>query len=209
VTVPVRTGRPTRAEAAELDELIRRAAVEAFVTNGFQGTTIEGVAAAAGVTKRTLYARYADKRALLADAIGWAMASLQWHEPPEPPDPDDLEGALVDIGRFAVARVLDPDVVRLTRLAAMESHRFPEFARSARSLMWSPRMQAVTRLLQRHAEQGTVVVDDVDLAAEQFLTLVTAMPARLAAFGVHRTAEEEERHLRHAVRLFLHGALAR
>jgi len=52
-------------------------------------------------------------------------------------------------------------------------------------------------------------VDDIELAAEHFLALVEALPARLADFGVFRSRRQEERHLKHAVNLFLHGILPR
>ncbi|NUT49556.1 MAG: TetR family transcriptional regulator, partial [Saccharothrix sp.] len=104
---------------------------------------------------------------------------------------------------------LDPDIVRLSRMAMAESARFPEFAVSAQTLTWSPRMQAVMDLLRRHADAGTVRVDDIEIAAEQFLAMVAAVPARLAAFGIAREPEVERRHLDHAVGLFLRGVLPR
>jgi AcrR family transcriptional regulator len=200
---------------------LRRAAVETFLDHGFDGTTMEAVARAAGITKRTLYARYPDKRALFAAAIPWALAREHGKEhggaegargagaAKRPGGRRDLSAGLTAIARSALVRAVDPDVVRLSRMAMIESARFPEFAASAQSLTWSPRMQAVMDLLRHHAGQGAVVVEDLELAAEQFLAMVALMSARLAAFGVYRDPEVEERHLQHAVRLFLRGALAR
>jgi hypothetical protein len=39
--------------------------------------------------------------------------------------------------------------------------------------------------------------------------MVEVLPARLADFGVFRSRKEQERHLEHAVNLFLRGVLAR
>jgi hypothetical protein len=116
---------------------------------------------------------------------------------------------LIAIARSVLARALDPEIVRISRMAMNEATRFPEFARAAQSVSWSPRIQAVQHLLAHHIESGTVEVDDIEIASEQFLALVAAMPARLAAFGVRRRRAVEERHLRHAVALFLRGVLAR
>lgn len=204
-----RTGRPRKADAARLEERLRQAALETFLEHGFDGTTMEAVAKAAGITKRTLYARYPDKRALFAAVVPWALARHHGDEPVAETASGDLATGLTAIARATLARALDPDIVRLSRMAMTESARFPEFAAGAHSLAWSPRMQAVMDLLRRHAEDGSVVVDDIELAAEQFLALVSAMPARLAAFGVVRAPEVEERHLQHAVTLFLRGVLAR
>jgi hypothetical protein len=94
-------------------------------------------------------------------------------------------------------------------MAMTEATRFPEVVGEAHSLVWSPRLRAVMDLLERHSLDGTVKVDDPELAAEQFLAMVSAIPARLAAFGLFRPADVEARHLDHAVTLFLRGALTR
>ncbi|MGF7237413.1 MAG: TetR/AcrR family transcriptional regulator [Frankia sp.] len=204
-----RTGRPTQAEAAQLTERLRQAAADTFLEYGYDRTTMESVARAAGITKRTLYARYPDKRRLFLAVISWALARQERGESVGEPLPDDLAAGLTAIARPALARAIDPDVVRLRRMGIAESARFPEFAASAHSLTWSPRTQSVMDLLRRHASEGTVVVEDVELAAEQFIAMVVAMPALLATFGVVRPPDVEERHLRHAVELFLNGVLAR
>ncbi|MBV9516285.1 MAG: helix-turn-helix transcriptional regulator, partial [Mycobacteriaceae bacterium] len=68
-----RRGRPTEAESRALRQRLREAAVVTFLDNGYDGTTMEAIAQAAGITKRTLYARYPDKRAAFLDAIPWAF----------------------------------------------------------------------------------------------------------------------------------------
>jgi AcrR family transcriptional regulator len=210
VTAPrTRAGRPTLEEAAELEDRLRRAAVDMFLERGFDRTTMEDVARAAGITKRTLYARYPDKQALFAAAIPWAFARQHWDEPAPETRRGDLVEALTAIARSAVARAVDPDIARLTRIVMMESTRFPEFAVSARSLTWSPRIRAVMEVLARHADEGAIVVDDVELAAEQFVAMVTHMPTMLAVFGIVRGRDVEECHIHHAVDLFLRGILAR
>ncbi len=204
-----RTGRPTQAEALQLTERLREAAADTFLEYGYDRTTMEAVARAAGITKRTLYARYPDKRRLFIAVIAWALARQERHQPVGQPVPDDLAGGLMAIARPTVAAAVAPDAVRLRRMAIAEAARFPEFATSAHSLTWLPRMREVMDLLGRHAAAGTVTIADVELAAEQFIAMVAVMPSLLATFGVFRSAEAEERHLRHAVDLFLNGVLAR
>lgn len=200
-------GRPTKEASAKLNLRIRHCAFDAFVEHGLDGTTMEMVATAAGVTRRTLYARYPDKRAMFADVVPWAMSRVQDDDAPPLRLSDDLREALLTIGRAAVARVLDPQVAQLTRIAMSASHLFPEFAKSTQTSTWSPRHRLVVGVLRRHAERGEVAIEDPDLAANQFLALVSGFQAMLAVFGVHRDAEEEERRLQHAVTLFLHGVL--
>lgn len=207
--VTTRRGRPTRAEATRIYEQLREAAVTVFVENGYDGSTMEQIAKAAGITKRTLYARYPDKRAVFVDVIPWAMTRAVQDEEGAKIDDDDLVAALTAIGRGAIKRAVDPDTVRLHRIVRNEIGRFPEFAVSAETLGWSRRQRQVMELLQRHREAGTIALDDVELAAEHFLALVEALPARLADFGVYRSRREETRHLQYAVKLFLNGVLPR
>jgi TetR/AcrR family transcriptional regulator, mexJK operon transcriptional repressor len=90
-----------------------------------------------------------------------------------------------------------------------ESHRFPEFAEAAHSLTWSPRLRSVVGLLEHHAQLEHVVVPDPELAAEHFLAMVSGFPTILASFGLRRDPEDQERHIQHAVTLFLSGILPR
>jgi TetR/AcrR family transcriptional repressor of mexJK operon len=202
-------GRPTRAEAAVLEDRLRRAAIDTFLANGFDGTTMEAVAAAAGITKRTLYAKYPDKRALFAAVVPWALSTMRWGELPQPDTTGDLRATLIKLGRNAIARVVDPQVVQLTRIAMSTTDEFPQFAEAAQSMTWSPRHRAVAAVLEHHAQLGTIEVDDVEFAAEQFLAMVSGFPAMLALFGLRRSGRDEERRLKHAVDLFLSGLLVR
>jgi AcrR family transcriptional regulator len=201
----LRTGRPTRAEAAELERRLREAALEVFSDRGFEGATMEEIARAAGISKRTLYAKYPDKRALFAKVLPWAMSTLNWDAPHLGDVVDDLPAALRAIARTAIARAIDPQVARLTRVAMSEAHHFPEFAEAAHSMTWSPRLRSVVEILEHHARAGTIVVDDPELAAEQFLAMVSGFPAMLAVFGLRRDPDDEERHIDHAVALFHAG----
>ena len=204
-----RAGRPTSTEAARLTERLCSAAVETFLEYGYDGTKMETVAQAAGITKTTLYSRYPDKRALFLAVSAWALTRLERDEHVSEPLPDDLAGALTVTARAILARSVDPDIARLNRMAIAESARFPEFAASSQAVTWTPRIRVIMDLLRRHQSAGAIAVEDIELAAEQFFAMVGAMPAWLAAYGIHRTPEVEEAHLQHAVKLFLNGVLVR
>ncbi len=63
-----RRGRPRKAEQ------IFTAALQLLADNGYEGLTIEAIAAAAGVNKTTIYRWWPSKDALLADALTDAQA---------------------------------------------------------------------------------------------------------------------------------------
>ena len=209
VPTTARRGRPTQAEAKRLHQNLRKAAVATFVKHGYDGTSMDAIAKAAGITRRTLYARYADKRAVFLDVIPWALTRRTEREAADELGDVDLRTALVAVGRAGLERAVDQDIVRLKRMAMNESVRFPEFAVSAHSMTWLARHRQVMDLLRRYREAGTIEVDDLELAAGHFIAMVEHLPARLADCGIYRSLEEEERHLQHAVDLFLRGVLRR
>lgn len=204
-----RRGRPTRAEASKLDLAVREAAVATFIELGYAGASMESIARAAGITKRSLYARYPDKRAVFADVIPWALARYTEELAIDDVEHEDVETALLMLGRASLSRATHPENVRLKRIASTESALFPEFNISAESMMWAGRQRTVTEVLRHYVDRGDIAVDDLELAAEHFLAMVEAVPARMADFGVFRSKKQQERHLQYAVRLFLRGVLPR
>src|SRR3954451_6212587 len=94
-------GRPTR-EQAELrhEELLDRA-LELFLEKGFELVTMEAIAGAVGMTKRTVYARYEDKSALFRAVVQRAVE--RWTVPVEElraVESDDLEATLTAVARI-------------------------------------------------------------------------------------------------------------
>ena len=152
-----------------------------------------------------MYARYPDKRGVFADVIPWALSRYEDSASDPVFDDMEMEPALLAIARLALERAVDPRNVRLMRIAMTESARFPEFAGTADSMRWSARHRAVVDVLRRGEVKGLVTVDDVELAAEHFLAMVELIPGRLADFGIFRSKRQEDRRLKHAVRLFLRG----
>lgn len=203
-----RTGRPTRAEAAEIDHRIQAAAVDSFVGNGFDGTTMEAVAAAAGVTRRTLYAKYRDKEELFVAAVPLALATSLSGIPLEVPD-GPLEEVLRSLARQVIARLIDPEAVKLRRFAMLESARLAALEEPAGVDIYFDSIRAIADVLATHAELGDVGPDDLQAASDLFVAMVAGGSTLLADFGIHRTPEQEARHIDAAVDLFLRGLLPR
>ena len=207
-TSPTRSaGRPTRQQAARLDEQVRLAAVQAFIARGFDGVTMEEVARAAGIGKPALYARYADKRELFTTVIPWALQNLNWLDPLEKTQGHDLEAALHALAEAAQQRAIDPDTVGLIRTVMGDAPGVREIALTSDELMRAPLITSVIEVLAAHAAE--LAVDDLQTAAEQFIGLVHLVPLTFAAFGFEREGTEADAYLAATVRLFLRGVAAR
>jgi AcrR family transcriptional regulator len=186
---------------------VREQALRLFLATGYEGTSMEAIATAAGTTKASVYARFSSKDALFQHVLTWAVGREDWPGPEPPPPPfDDLQFALRSIARAALHRALDPAMVQLSRIAVAQAARFPDVADRVGERNW-PRLQLVTELLRHHASLGAIDASEPELLAEQFLALVAGNPARLASFGVVRDADTQERHLDLAVEVFLHGVV--
>jgi AcrR family transcriptional regulator len=209
MSAQVLRGRPTQAEALAIEHRLRAAAIEAFVANGFDGTTMEAVAAAAGITKRTLYAKYADKQALFAGVIPQALADMPFLGVSFDVPDGDLRNALCQLASQIIERLVDPTAVKLRRLAMLEAHRIAELDPVEGADMWSTSLVSIVDLLATHAQAGEIVADDLEVAADLCLAMVAGSPTMWADFGVFRSTEELERHIACAVALFLSGILPR
>ncbi|MFW0785601.1 TetR/AcrR family transcriptional regulator [Gordonia sp. CPCC 206044] len=197
-------GRPTRAQAAALDNRIREAALELFLRDGYEDTSMNAIAAAAHTTKPTLYARYPTKDEIFRTVIGWAVSRKDWPIPEPPtPDLDDLEQALRTIAQTLLNRALDPSMVRLEQIAIAHASRYPDIARRTYGSGTWPRHPIVVELLRRHAAEGTIEVDDPDRTAMDFLGLASGTPARLASFGIPLDEQGRQAHIESVVTLFL------
>jgi AcrR family transcriptional regulator len=189
----------------QLGEDLRVAALALFLERGYEGTTLDAIARAAGTTKPSLYIRFPDKGSLFEAVVRWAIGQPDWPVPEtEPPDLDDLEGALRSIADSAVRRVTNPSMVGLNRLVVAQAERFPDLAEHTLAAT-TPRTSLIVELLQRHSALRSIVVEDPEILAEQFLDAVSARAARSAAFGVADDAVAERRYADINVKKFLRG----
>ncbi|MCJ2010365.1 TetR/AcrR family transcriptional regulator [Methylobacterium sp. WL30] len=204
-------GRPTRAEAARREARIVEVATRLFMERGFDATSIDAVAEAAGVSKPTLYSRYRDKRALFEAVLDerireWlaplsAAAETQALEA----NPRDAATVLDELSRNLLARAHAPGAAALTRCIAAQAMQFPDLARLAYEEGWMRGVRAVGRLLTVMAARGQIAVDDAEIAADLFLNLVLGRSAKQALYGIAVDPEAQEKRRRAAVALFLAG----
>src|SRR3984957_6641974 len=114
-------GRPTADERRARESEILTTALGVFLRSGYGASTLDELAAAAQVTKRTLYTYYGDKPGLFAAMVGELAAAVSLGGAR---DDDTLETLAARI----VSRVHSDELVGLHRLVIAESARFPELA---------------------------------------------------------------------------------
>jgi AcrR family transcriptional regulator len=199
-----RGGRPTVAEARRRHEQLLEIAGSMFMRLGYDGTSIDAVAEAASMSKRTVYARYSDKSELFGAVLRGLIERCLVPFTRFRSSTDALEPTLVEIGRHLLASALAPETVSLHRIIIAESQRQPEFGRLAYADGRRPAIEAIAAVLCRH--QSLLRVKDFERAAQQFLSLVVDDALCLATLGIEDGRELDAR-VADAVDLFLAGAL--
>lgn len=198
-----RPGRPKLIEVEQREEHILRIAGETFLTSGFDGTSMDAVAEAARISKRTLYSRYSDKTALfnavLRDLINrWLIPidELQTQR-------GALRETLLELARYLTTFALTRQSVEVYRVIISEAQRRPEFGRLANDVGRKPALQAIAAILRQH--QSELRPLDFDMAGEQFMSLTIDNSLRQAHLGIKISSERIELWVRASVDLFLAG----
>lgn len=200
-----RPGRPTISD----DDLLETAA-DLFLEHGFEGTSIDAITVAAGMSKRTIYMRYGDKSNLFSASL--TRAIHRWTVPVERLQAvvtDDLEESLLNIGQILVANVLTTAGVRLMRLVIAETARLPQLGTTAYRLGSEPTAAFLADMFRRRIGHELANFPNADIAAHAYLHLVIGGPANSAVLGLELDPIEVDRFTRHNVQLFLHGLLSR
>jgi TetR/AcrR family transcriptional regulator, mexJK operon transcriptional repressor len=178
-----RRGRPPRAVAAALTSGIVEAAMRCFLADGYAATSLERVAATAGVSKRTLYARFRDKPVLFAAAVA-ALIDLWRARYPAPRDAaPDLAAALAQAGAQMLEVSLSPEGLALFRLLVAEGARVPGLPAILADAGAGVGIERVAALFAAHGVSDPVVL------AEQFQRLVVTAP-QLRALGLGAAMDE-------------------
>jgi len=171
------------------------AARRVFFSNGFVETSVDTIAAEAGVSKQTIYNHFGDKRALFLAVITAVQeqstaAAAQGSAAPEAAEDEDIETGLRQLARVMIKAALVPDIVALRRIVIAERARDPELL-AAFAKPRSAFDQVFVEGIQERVRIGLLDVDDPALAARQFLTLTVQECLMRSELGTRQLAPEE------------------
>jgi AcrR family transcriptional regulator len=197
-------GRPTQEQVAAIDAVILRVGCEMFLEQGYAGTAIEAVAATAGVSKGTLYSRYATKadlfRAIATERMrAWEAASVL---PPAGDAP--LDEQMFRYGVRMLEALRTPEIAAFDRLITNEAGRFPEIAEAFYQQGY---VRAITQLATMidasAADTGRPVIDAQGVAASYIYGLL----GWHRAVGLIRTLTREDcaQQVRRLLAIFMGG----
>jgi TetR/AcrR family transcriptional repressor of mexJK operon len=186
------------------------AATEVFLDQGYDGTSMDDVAAKAAVSKPTVYKYFSDKEQLFAEivrATTGQIDDLVRLVVETMADQRGLEAGLTVLARRFITALMQPQVLRLRRLVIANADRFPDVGRNWYEQGFERVLATLATSFQSLADRKVLKLDDPLLAANHFVGLLLWIPVNKAMFtgDHHATPDELERYVVAAVRVFLTG----
>lgn len=178
---------------------------QVFMSDGYEGASVDDIARAAGVSKATLYSYFPDKRFLFMQVAKTACQRQTQHaiETIDFNAPTAL--VLRRIATEMVEFITSEFGTRVFRICVGESERFPELAREfyeCGPMLIRERMADFFRIAM---DRGELEIDDVMLAADQFHELCKAdlFPRMVFSMSDSFTRAEKDRTINGAVEMFM------
>ena len=184
---------------------------ELFLGNGYQGTSVDQIAASAEVSKQTVYKHFGDKQELLLAIVNEALDSTVTpflSRVETLGETTDLESDLTRLAGDYLRAVLQEPVVQLRRLVVGEANRLPELARLYYQQAPTRTLAAFADCFARLHDRGLLHVPEPGTAAEHFAFLVVGRCIDAALFcGGPAVASsiDVDHHVAAAIRVFLAG----
>lgn len=185
-------------------QAILDAAVQHFLAIGYERTTLEMVAKEAAVSTATVYKHFSTKR----DLFGGIMArvwEVQVNAAELSSENADPTTTLTAIGQEYARLLRDPQIEALTRVIIAEAPRFPELGEELYHRGKEPYLRQLHVYLQREIDQQRYQIQDIPLAARQFLGMINDVIfwPRFLVMGLKITDAEVECVVTEAVKTFI------
>jgi len=166
-----------RADAARSEDAILGAARVLFLEAGYDGEKRDQVAAAAGVSRQTVYNRFGGKEAILRAMLrrhwGGMLAWADWVRASIGDVTfDDPAAKLVQIAGAIYRFAEEGDQIAFTRLVIAESRARPWIGEEFYRFGKAPTLEALAGVLAAMTRQGILDCPHPDIAARQFLGLI-------------------------------------
>ncbi|MQA95413.1 MAG: TetR family transcriptional regulator [Streptosporangiales bacterium] len=206
-----RSGMTTESHDLELSALAQRrtalkrqqiteAALSLFLRNGYGKTSMDQIAADAGVSKQTVYKQFSDKETLFQEIARGVTANsdhilgeLATVVDTPVGTTEDLRKVLQRLARRYLDAVMEPHVLSLRRLIIAEADQFPDLAHRYHQLGPERGLDLIESAQRRWAEQGLIVAPDLRMAASQFAYLSLGSSQDHAMFHPGQTPKPAER----------------
>lgn len=196
------------AEAAD-DSAKRRQILDGarrvFLERGFDAASMMDIAKAAGVSKGTLYVYFKDKDNLFDSMVHGECAMQLDGVFDFDHDDHDVETVLFERGKIFVKALANPKRLSSWRTVIAVAERMPEVGRKLYESGPARGVASLSAYLKAQHDAGVLNIDDVEVAASQFIETchATMLKPMLFNFGPAPTDERIAHVVGIAVRTFM------
>lgn len=185
-------GHQTVKRGRKFDQVLEGAR-EIFMSDGFEGASVDDIAKAAGVSKATLYSYFPDKRMLFmqvakTECVRQAESAVETIDMSLPSATVLTEAAWQMVNFFT-----SEFGQRVFRLCVAESDRFPELGREFYESGPALVREKLINFMKIGIERGELAIDDLKLAADQFSELCKADLFPRLIFSMETTFDDAQK----------------
>ncbi|MDO9623561.1 TetR/AcrR family transcriptional regulator [Pseudomonas sp.] len=186
-------------------QAILEAAKTLFLRHGYDGSSMDAIAAEAGVSKLTVYSHFTDKETLFSAAVKAKcqeqLPELFFELAPGVP----VETVLLTIGRSFHTLINSRESVEMHRVMVALASQSPKLSQMFYEAGPQRLLNEMEGLLSKANQAGQLRIADVHNAADQFFSLLKggANFRLLIGCGGPQQGTDAERHVQNAVGMFV------
>jgi TetR/AcrR family transcriptional regulator of autoinduction and epiphytic fitness len=155
-------------------EAVVAAAERLFLERGFGSVSMDDLAAAAGVARRTLYNQFASKEEIFREMLLRVSGQLETAFPPGIETQGDVEEVLRLIAHMILELHTQPEYLGFLRMVVADARQFPWIAEEFAAVM-EPQTERLVRYLAHLTALGILDCRNPLLAAHQFMGMLNEL----------------------------------
>jgi TetR/AcrR family transcriptional regulator of autoinduction and epiphytic fitness len=183
-------------------EAIVGAAQRLFLERGFGAVSMDDLAAAAGVARRTLYNQFASKEEIFREMLLRVSGQLEDAFPPGIETRGEVEDVLRLIARMILGLHQNPEYLGFLRMVVADSRQFPWIAEEFAAVM-EPQTERFVRYLAHLTAMGILDCRNPMLAAHQFMGMLNELSLWPWMTGRESLPVPEKDIVEETIRMFL------
>ena len=183
-------------------EAIVAAAEQLFLARGFGAVSMDELAEAAGVARRTLYNQFANKEEIFREMLLNVSHQLEGAFPPGIETQGDVENVLRLVARMILDLHQHPEYLGFLRMVVADSRQFPWIAGEFAAVM-DPQTERLTRYLAHLTAIGILDCANPTLAAHQFMGMLNELSLWPWMMGRESLPIPVEEVVEETIRMFL------
>jgi TetR/AcrR family transcriptional regulator, mexJK operon transcriptional repressor len=190
-------------------QAIIASATRLFLAQGFRQVSMEKIAAAAPVSKATLYHYFDSKEALLAEVISEVSDTLRQTMNQAVEEIDNVADNLEKIAQSFVELIFSEAGLNLYRLVIAESRDFSKLGKLVYERSCQPVLTQLENYLQQLNHSGRFQIDEPLFAADAFFSLLKGDRHFQCLLGIQPLPSHDEKQqlIQQAISFYLRGVL--